>query len=107
MDTAVQRVGAICDAAKVGKPEIIVLCHSGPIAEPQDVRSMRERTRGVVRFFGALSVQRLPAERAKIENTRRFIGAARKADADIPGEPPRQCAERGDVYGYQADRFEH
>jgi hypothetical protein len=48
-----------------------------------------------VGFFGALSVERLPAERAMIENTRRFIGATRKAHAEIPGEPPRQYAREG------------
>ena len=43
-------------------PEVIVLCHGGPIAEPEDAAYVLERTEGVVGFFGASSMERLPTE---------------------------------------------
>ena len=60
------------DAAKRVNPEILVLCHGGPIAEPDDAAYVIERTRGVVGFFGASSMERLPTEVAMTENMRRF-----------------------------------
>jgi predicted TIM-barrel enzyme len=50
----------------------MVLCHGGPIAEPEDAAYVLKRTRGVVGFFGASSMERLPTEIAITENTRRF-----------------------------------
>ena len=79
LDEAVERVQAMCDAAKAVNPEILVLCHGGPIAEPEDVQYVLERTRGVVGFFGASSVERLPTERAMTENMLRFKGLRRPA----------------------------
>ena len=58
------------DAAKRVNPEIIVLCHGGPIAEPDDAAYILERTEGVVGFFGASSMERLPTEVAMTENMR-------------------------------------
>jgi len=77
LDEAVERVQAMCDAARAVNPEVIVLCHGGPIAEPEDVQYVLERTRGVVGFFGASSVERLPTERAMTENMQRFKGLKR------------------------------
>lgn len=79
LDEAVERVQAMCDAAKAVNPDVIVLCHGGPIAEPEDVQYVLERTRGVVGFFGASSVERLPTERAMTENMQRFKGLRRPA----------------------------
>ena len=70
LDEAVDRVQAIHDAAKSVRSDVIVLCHGGPIAEPDDARYVLERTSGVAGFFGASSVERLPTERA-IENQAR------------------------------------
>ncbi|MBO9385110.1 MAG: phosphoenolpyruvate hydrolase family protein [Thermomicrobium sp.] len=72
LDEAVERVQAMCDAAKSVNPDVIVLCHGGPIAEPEDAAYVLERTRGVVGFFGASSVERLPTERAMVETMQRF-----------------------------------
>jgi predicted TIM-barrel enzyme len=72
LDEAAERVQAMCDAAKSVNPDVIVLCHGGPIAEPEDVAYVLERTRGVVGFFGASSIERLPTERAIIETMQRF-----------------------------------
>ncbi|MCG5213866.1 phosphoenolpyruvate hydrolase family protein [Streptosporangium sp. KLBMP 9127] len=64
LDEAVERVQAMRDAAAAVRPDILVLCHGGPIAEPDDARYVLSRTEGVVGFFGASSVERLPTERA-------------------------------------------
>lgn len=72
LDTAVARVQAMHDAAKRINPEVIVLCHGGPIATPDDARYVLERTRGVAGFFGASSIERLATESAIEEQARRF-----------------------------------
>jgi predicted TIM-barrel enzyme len=72
LDEAVERVQAMHDAAKEINPDILVLCHGGPIAEPEDAAYVLERTDGVVGFFGASSIERLPTEVALTEAVRRF-----------------------------------
>jgi predicted TIM-barrel enzyme len=72
LDQSVERIQAIQKAAISVRPEILVLCHGGPIAEPDDVRYVLSRTRGVCGFFGASSVERLPTERAITEQVRKF-----------------------------------
>jgi predicted TIM-barrel enzyme len=72
LDDAVERVQALHDAATAVNPDILVLCHGGPIAEPDDAAHVLDRTRGVVGFFGASSMERLPTERAMTENMKRF-----------------------------------
>jgi predicted TIM-barrel enzyme len=72
LDEAVARVQALGDAARAVNPEILCLCHGGPIAEPDDARHVLERTTGIVGFFGASSMERLPTEVAMTENMRRF-----------------------------------
>ena len=51
---------------------IRVVCHGGPIAEPEDASYVLKRIEGVVGFFGGSSMERLPTERAMTENMRRF-----------------------------------
>ena len=65
-------VQAMRDAAVEVNPDVLVLCHGGPIAEPEDAAYVLERTTGVVGFFGASSMERLPTEVAMTENMRRF-----------------------------------
>jgi predicted TIM-barrel enzyme len=72
LDQAAQRVQAMHDAAKKVRPDILVLCHGGPIAEPEDAQYVLEHTRGVVGFFGASSIERLPTETAITGCVRRF-----------------------------------
>jgi len=72
LDEAVQRVQAMHDAAKKANPNVIVLCHGGPIATPEDARYVLTRTRGVAGFFGASSIERLATEVAIEEQTRKF-----------------------------------
>ncbi len=64
LEDAAKRVQAIHDAAKGVNPEILVICHGGPIAEPEDATYVLENTKGVVGFYGASSAERLPTERA-------------------------------------------
>jgi predicted TIM-barrel enzyme len=72
LDESVKRIQAMHDAAKEINPDILVLCHGGPIAEPEDAAYVLARTHGVVGFFGASSMERLPTEVAITENARRF-----------------------------------
>ena len=72
LDECVVLVQEMHDAAVAIRPEVIVLCHGGPIAEPDDARYVLERTHGVKGFFGASSMERLPTEIAMTENMRRF-----------------------------------
>jgi predicted TIM-barrel enzyme len=81
LDEAVGRVQAMHDAATEVNPEILVLCHGGPIAEPEDAAYVLERTRGVVGFFGASSMERLPTEVALTETVRRFKSIPTKGAA--------------------------
>ena len=72
LDQSVERIQAIQAAAVSVRPDILVLCHGGPIAEPEDVQYVLSRTHGVCGFFGASSIERLPTERAITEQVRNF-----------------------------------
>jgi predicted TIM-barrel enzyme len=69
------------DAAVAINPKVMVLCHGGPIAEPADAAYILERTHGVVGFFGASSMERLPTEVAITETVRRFKALKRGTPA--------------------------
>jgi predicted TIM-barrel enzyme len=79
LEESAVRIQAIRDAAATVNPEIIVLCHGGPIAEPDDTQYILDHTRGVAGFFGASSMERLPTEVAITENMRRFKRISRTA----------------------------
>jgi len=68
LEEAAQRVQAMHDAAKSVNPDIIVLCHGGPIATAADAAYILKHTSGVVGFFGASSMERLPTELAMTSN---------------------------------------
>jgi predicted TIM-barrel enzyme len=72
LQQAVSRVQALADAAREVNPEILCLCHGGPIALPADAQHVIARTTGIVGFFGASSMERLPTETAMTENMKRF-----------------------------------
>jgi predicted TIM-barrel enzyme len=72
LDESVELVQAMHDAAKEVDPDVLVLCHGGPIAGPEDAAYVLGRTNGVVGFFGASSMERLPTEVAMTENMKRF-----------------------------------
>jgi len=70
-------------AALAVNPDILVLCHGGPIATPDDAAYILQACRGCHGFYGASSMERLPAETALTETTRTFkrIGMRRKENA--------------------------
>jgi predicted TIM-barrel enzyme len=72
LEEAAKRVQALHDAAKGVNPDIIVLCHGGPISEPEDAAYIFEHTRGIAGFFGASSIERLPTEIAITSCVSRF-----------------------------------
>jgi predicted TIM-barrel enzyme len=71
---AAKRVQALHDAAKKVKKDILVLCHGGPISEPSDAQYILEHTEGIVGFFGASSIERLPTEVAITGCVKQFKG---------------------------------
>lgn len=77
LDQCVEEIQAMRDAATTENPDVMVLCHGGPIAEPEDARYVLDRTEGVVGFFGASSMERLPTEVAMTDNMRRFKALAK------------------------------
>ncbi|GFF84100.1 uncharacterized protein y4oV [Aspergillus udagawae] len=72
LDECVVVVQEIRDAVARINPEVIVLCHGGPLAGPEDAEYVLSRTRGVHGFFGASSMERLPVELAIQENAQAF-----------------------------------
>ena len=74
LDEAARRVQAMRDAAVAIAPDILVLCHGGPIAEAEDVQYVLDHTHGISGFFGASSIERLATERAIVSQARQFKG---------------------------------
>ncbi|HVW01157.1 MAG TPA: phosphoenolpyruvate hydrolase family protein, partial [Planctomycetaceae bacterium] len=72
LDEGARRVQAMHDAARRIKPDILVLCHGGPIAEPSDAQYILDHTEGIVGFYGASSMERLPVEPAITGRVREF-----------------------------------
>jgi predicted TIM-barrel enzyme len=72
LEQAAKRVQALHDAAKAVNPDVLVLCHGGPISEPEDAQFILKHTTGVVGFFGASSIERLPTEMAITACVRKF-----------------------------------
>ena len=72
LDDCVIKIQEIHDAAKKVNPEILVICHGGPIADPEDAAYILQKTKGVVGFFGASSMERLPTEIAIKNQVEKF-----------------------------------
>jgi predicted TIM-barrel enzyme len=72
LDESVTRVQAMADAARKVNKDVLVICHGGPIAEPEDAAYVLARTKNVHGFYGASSMERLPTEVAITENARQF-----------------------------------
>ncbi len=72
LEQCVAEVQAMHDAAKRVNPNILVLCHGGPIAEPADAQFILDHTEGIVGFYGASSMERLPVEPAIAGRVREF-----------------------------------
>ncbi len=79
LDECVQRIKAIVEVCKGIRPDVIVLCHGGPIALPEDAQYIIDRVEGIDGFYGASSMERLPTEIAITDQIKKFK-AIRRAD---------------------------
>lgn len=76
LDECVGEIDAIAAAARAEREDVIVLCHGGPIAMPDDADYVLKRAKSCHGFYGASSMERLPVETALAEQTRRFKAIA-------------------------------
>lgn len=76
LDDCVHRVTSIADAGRAVRPDVIVLCHGGPISMPADAQYMLDRC-DIHGFYGASSMERLPAETAITRQVRDFTNLRR------------------------------
>jgi predicted TIM-barrel enzyme len=74
LDDCVKLIQEIRDTAAGIKEDVIILCHGGPIAKPEDAEYVISRTKGVHGFYGASSMERLPVEDAITNITKTFKG---------------------------------
>jgi predicted TIM-barrel enzyme len=72
LEESATRVQSMHDAAKRINPEVMVLCHGGPISEPEDAEYILRHTKGIAGFFGASSIERLPTEVAITACVKKF-----------------------------------
>ena len=72
LEEAPSKVQELCDAAKRVNPDIVCLCHGGPISMPDDAEYVLKNTEGVHGFYGASSMERLPTEIAITEQMKKF-----------------------------------
>jgi len=81
LSDCVEPIRAWSAAAKAVNPDVLVLCHGGPIAQPEDAQYILQRCPGIHGFYGASSMERLPTEVALTEATRRFMSIERQPTA--------------------------
>ena len=72
LDACVAKIDDWSSAATAVNPDVIVLCHGGPIAMPEDAEYVLKRTKVCHGFYGASSMERLPTEVALVKQTRAF-----------------------------------
>ena len=72
LEEAPSKVQELCDAAKQVNPDVVCLCHGGPISMPDDAEYVLKNTEGVHGFYGASSMERLPTEVAITEQMKEF-----------------------------------
>ncbi len=77
IEDSAKRVQEICDTVKSLNPEAMVICHGGPIAEPEDAQYVISHTKGVDGFFGASSIERFAAEVGIKQQTEAFKAITR------------------------------
>jgi len=78
LDQCVGEIDAISAAARAVRDDVIVLCHGGPIAMPEDARFILSRCEAVHGFYGASSMERLPVEAAIAQQVRDFKTLSRE-----------------------------
>jgi predicted TIM-barrel enzyme len=72
LEEAAHKVQEICEEAQKANPDIMCLCHGGPIAEPRDAEYILQQTTGIHGFCGASSMERFPTEVAIKKQIRKF-----------------------------------
>ena len=77
LDESVTEVKAIADAARRVREDVLVLCHGGPIAMPDDAKYVLDRVPEADGFYGASSMERLPTEVALTEQIEKFVAIRR------------------------------
>ena len=77
LEQCVPVIDELAAAARSVRDDVIILCHGGPIAEPDDARFILENCQQIDGFYGASSMERLPTERAIQEQTQRFTQITR------------------------------
>lgn len=78
LDDCVPRINAWAEAALRLNPDVLVLCHGGPIAMPDDAAFILDRCSACHGFYGASSMERLPTELALTAQTRQFVAISRR-----------------------------
>ncbi|QDU04068.1 TIM-barrel signal transduction protein [Gimesia chilikensis] len=72
LDDSVESIRTMVDAAKSERDDVLLLCHGGPIAMPEDAQYIFDRVSGIDGFYGASSMERLPTEVALTAQVRQF-----------------------------------
>ena len=72
LEEAAIKVQTLADAARTVNPDILCLCHGGPIAGPEDAQYILDNTEGIVGFYGASSIERFPTEVGIRQQTEAF-----------------------------------
>lgn len=72
LEEAAVKVQALADAARKVNPDILCLCHGGPIANPKDAQYILDHTEGITGFYGASSIERFPTEVGIRKQTEEF-----------------------------------
>ena len=81
----VPRVRAICAAARTVRKDVLVLCHGGPIAEPDDAQFILDQVGDIDGFYGASSMERLPTEVALTARVAEFVSI--RTESEGPSDP--------------------
>ncbi len=107
LDACAGEIDAIAAAARAVRSDIIVLCHGGPIAAPADAEYVLRRVDRCHGFYGASSMERLPAEAAITRQTADFkaitFGDVSGGDAKRDGHPHGNLVHPDDVRAFGFD----
>ena len=89
LDDCVPRIDSWSTAAREVNPDVIVLCHGGPIATPEDAETILQRCPQCHGFYGASSMERLPTEIALTQQTKKFVAirSGKKALESVASSP--------------------
>ncbi|MGH6610204.1 MAG: phosphoenolpyruvate hydrolase family protein [Burkholderiaceae bacterium] len=88
LDDCVPRIKSWSAAALKVNPDVIMLCHGGPIAMPEDAEFILSRCPEIHGFYGASSMERLPTEAALTQQTKRFVAIKRTHTESLQGSVP-------------------